>query len=428
MDSQGSRMRAGSPTQAVRRHGGFVGCILAGFLAVVVAIVAAFVAIRPAEAAYVPTTRAIFNDPYTSAKNNIFNEIVNLADNADPNSVIRISIYMFTNATIRSALQRAIARGVDVRIVHSDNTAGHWTSFLPTRNTDNADASWHVACGAAANSGCLGSGFQHNKFMTVSSVSGVKDVVLISSQNWTSSNYWENAMLVVANSGLYSKFNGYFADLVLRTKKQPDYYHTESGKPVSFNRDGSVAKTGYGTYRNYFYPIASGSTNPIIDMLTRADCTARNLPDGLGYRGRTLIRVAMNTFTQSNIARTLASLDRAGCVVQVIYHISANDGNKTVVDALRCSSVQRWWKVSGDSSVKSVHSKWFAISGQLKSGAKERVVYTGSTNFTGPGVFANDESMLRISDATVYQAYYGNFSTIANTAGWRTGTEPGGTC
>ncbi|MEU6076230.1 phospholipase D-like domain-containing protein [Micromonospora sp. NPDC047074] len=397
-----------------------------------------------ARAAYTPVTRAIFNNPYTAAQSAVYDEIVRLVDGADAGSVVRMAIFEARNPAIGAAIQRAIARGVDVRVVHGSNSgvaggSDPWTyDFLPARTEANADASWHVACGSVPGDACVGTGIMHNKFITLSSVGGVKDVVLITSQNWwASSPFWENAMVVVDNSGLYGKFNAYFSDLALKHKND-DYYSSADGEPVSYNADGSVAASGYGVYRNYFFPLATGKDNPVLDMLTRADCTARDLPAGLGHNGRTLIRVAMNGFTRGDIARQLAELDREGCVVQVIYHVRDDGGNTSVVNAFRCSTVQRWWKLSGEGRAlpKSVHSKWFAISGQLKSGAREEIVYTGALNWTGPAIYANDESLLRISGGATFQAYFDNFSTIvhapeatATTADdWKTTTEPGGSC
>ncbi|MCP2324014.1 hypothetical protein HDA40_002521 [Hamadaea flava] len=405
-------------------------------------VLAPMAAAQPAAAAYAPVTHPVFNNPYNSTSTAVYDEVVRLVDGADAGSIVRVAIFEARSAAIGAALQRAIARGVDVRIVHGSNTgpeggSDDWTyDFLPARTEANAAGSWHVACGNAPGSACVGTGIMHNKFMTITSVGGVRNVVLISSQNWWgSSPYWENAMVVVDNAGLYGKFNAYFSDLALKHKNN-DYYNSADGKPVSYNADGTEAASGYGAFRNYFSPIADGDGNFVLDMLSRADCSARDLPDSLGHNGRTLIRVAMNGFTRSDIARLLASLDAEGCVVQLIYHVRTDGLNAGVVDALRCSGVQRWWKPTGTDLPRSVHSKWFAISGKLKSGATEEIVYTGSTNWSSPAVYDNDESLLRISGAKTFQAYFDNFSDIVHTPeatsttsdDWRTSREPGGSC
>ena len=406
-------------------------------LAVSMLLVAGGVTATTAHAAYAPTTRAIVNNPYgATSKDAIFTELKNLLNNANAGSIARIAIFELTNRGLWDAMNAARNRGVRVRIVHGDYTSGNWTNphGFPPRSSANADASWEVSCtpsGASAYSACVGGpgAIMHNKFATFTSVAGVKDITVISSQNWTSSAYWENAVVVTQNAGLRGKFGQFFEDLALK-HRNADYYSSTAGAPASYDADGTTADSYYGKYRTYFFPKASGTANPVLNMLGTVDCTATGLPTGLGHNGRTLVRVAMNTFTRSDIASKLAAMDAQGCVVQVIYHVTTS--NHTVVGALRGTSVQRWWKnTCASGGPKSVHSKYFAVSGRI-SGVNNRVVYTGSLNFTTPALYANDESLLRVDDDTIYNVFHSNFSDIAHAGAgtadtaddWKTGTEP----
>lgn len=439
-------------------------------VAVSVLLVAGGLTATPAQAAYIPTTKAIFNNP--SNPGAIFTELTNLFKNAKAGSIARIAIFELANvkedinrdivAKLWKTMDDARNRGVHVRIVHGDYTCGaekcdpypkkcgsetystgvndafgvpirkrypcNWTNpyRFPRRSSANADFSWEVSCTPRGDSmgvsylGCVGGedGIMHNKFATFTSVAGVNDITVISSQNWTTANYWESAVVVTKNAGLHAKFGRYFSDLALK-RRNPDYYSSDRGKPTSYNNSGTTAAYP-GTYRTYFFPKAGGKSNPVLDMLGQVDCRKDPaLPPSHGYKGRTLVRVAMNNWTLPAIAEKLAKMDKAGCVVQVIYHPKQS---RAVVNALQSTgSVQQWWKdpCSDSRFPVSVHSKYFAVSGRI-AGAIKKVVFTGSLNFTSAW-YRNDESMLRVANDDIYQAFYNNFSNIANAGGWKTG-------
>ena len=389
-----------------------------------------------------PRTRAIVNNPYGDvyAKDAILNELTNLLNYADAGSIARIAIYEHKHRGLWEAMEAARRRGVKVRVVHGDYTKEHWDgpymANFPERTALNADASWEVSCTPkdTATSACVGGtgAIMHNKFATFTSVKGVKNITVISSQNWTGANYWQNAVVVTGNSGLHDKFGKFFSDMALK-RRNPNYYDSTSGAPASFDADGTSAESFYGKYRTYFFPKASGSANPILSMLGTVDCTVRDLPTGVGHQGRSLVRVAMNvwTDTRTDIATKLKTMDEQGCVVQVIYHLRPDNTN--VAGIFRGSTVQRWWKKSSNCANPpaeapiSVHSKYVAVSGRV-SGVNNKVVYTGSVNYTHPALYRNDESMLRVDDDVMHDVFYGNFSAIANagigtSSAWQRGPE-----
>jgi phosphatidylserine/phosphatidylglycerophosphate/cardiolipin synthase-like enzyme len=58
-----------------------------------------------------------------------------------------------------------------------------------------------------------------------------------------------------------------------------------------------------------------------------------------------------------------------------------------------------------------VHSKYLLIDGQYQ-GRPQKVVFTGSNNYTTVGFHGHDEAMITVADARLERKYAGNFDAV----------------
>ena len=91
----------------------------------------------------------------------------------------------------------------------------------------------------------------------------------------------------------------------------------------------------------------------------------------------------------------------------------AGDADPAVYPALKADGVDV--RQYDDKGGNHVHSKYLLIDSEYQDGstAKARkLVWTGSHNYTEPALRFNDETLLRVDDADVFEAYQKNFTTL----------------
>jgi hypothetical protein len=239
---------------------------------------------------------------------------------------------------------------------------------------------------------CIGAatGINHNKFFLFSQLTdGSTNVVAQSSQNLTNPQlHMHNNMIVIRDdAALYAAYMDYWTDLQAQVRNL-DYYHYVDGDT--------------GT-RVYFYPRASGDT--VVSILGNASCA-----------GGTSIRVAMAFFTNARlaVAEALGGLRDDGCTVQVI--IQEESAGSSVVDTLEAHGVDLWLYPRGVND-EGVHSKILLIEGTYSDVSGRKIVWTGSHNYTGPALDENDETLLKVDDPAVYDAYLADWQQMRTLAG-----------
>ncbi|MEU8889503.1 phospholipase D-like domain-containing protein [Streptomyces sp. NPDC048442] len=361
------------------------------------------------EAAAAVTTTATFNDPAgdSAAQSRIRDHVKGLIEGAAAGSTITAGLYSFTDTQVSGALADAKNRGVNVKIV-IDNAAtgagGQYDALKAALGTDQSKGSFVTNCGA--NRGCIGSrelvdgsedgSINHNKFWLFSETGGTKNVVVQASANMTSlqrTDLFNNAVTIV-DAGLYGIYQGYFADLAKRQVNN-DYYQTPSA----------------GAYKTYFFPRkeAAGkswnndaSTDTISLILGNVDC-------GAG----TEVRVAANLFSRREVASKLVSMKSAGCKV-----ILANDGGKSMsadvsgilagklTERVECAEARPGKNPVG------LHSKYVLVNGTYEGKTGRKLVFTGSHNYSYAALRANDETLLKIDNAALYDQFKENHAKI----------------
>lgn len=386
--------------------------------AVVTGLVGAgLVLVNPPQAVAASSTSA-FNDPLSSVRTDqtvIRDQVVDLIEQADPGSTIRLSMYQLWSATVARALTAAhedAARHVNVQVVLDDVSAsspaadGTYDTLKASLGTDTSKSSFVTLCPSTKS--CLGDparghSVSHNKFVTFSSVGGGsrRNIVVQTSSNLTPSSYdkyWNSATTVYDNSTLYNAYVSYFTKL--KAKNWSTWKYTTASA---------------GAQKAYFFPHA-GSTNAsdtVVGILNNVDCT---YSDSTGSH-KTAIRLAMFALTRKGVVDKLASLRRAGCSVDIVY----SDTSSTAWSTLHFSGgpQMRCYDYDDDADPSTermvVHSKYLLIDGWYY-GRRDKVMWTGSPNYSTPALRSNDEALMKINDDATFEAYWNNYSAVRSAA------------
>lgn len=385
----------------------------------------------------VPTqAKTVFNDPMSTEaprRDAIRNELIDLIQRADVGSEISGAVYLFTDVAAADALIAAHARGVKVRLVVDHKTTlpirekpneAHARLTRALGTTPSATGSYVYACPVGR--GCIGTRtglnstpINHNKFFLFSKVGGVQGLVFQTSSNLTTSqreNFYNNAV-VIPHTGLHKTYRDYHADLVA--------YGQQTGL-THYNKTRQD-----GPYETFFFPRqetqGAALTEPATDTVVSVLNNVRCLPGG-----GTKVRIGMFAFTRVEVAKKLASLGAQGCQVYVFYNeYIAPDSGDSVSDDVRkalsdgnklkgqaaCNAVATWGAQEG----VGLHSKYLLVEGAYGDVDDTALVFTGSANYTVPTLRGHDETMLKISDRSVYQQFENNFDDVLSGLGTKQG-------
>lgn len=318
------------------------------------------------------------------------NAMVNLIRHAAPGAQVRVAMYTFTRYRVAAELINAARmRGVDVRVVldgHMRTAAGtEAPRLIAGLGRDRA-----TLCGAPGTS-CVGTGIQHDKFITVSALDdGSRNVVAVASHNFTNGQLRKHNNLVIVRNdvGLHRAYVRTF-DLMRVDLPVRNAYRFEDG-----DGDG---------LRAYFFPRDDGE-DTLVSILenVRCDSTSR-------------VRLAMAFFTNARVgvAEALAQLRRDGCSVSVVIGNAGIPAGTRVLSTLRRAGV-RVTLYPARTMGWSLHSKYLLIDAPYadSAGRHRTLVFTGSHNYTGGALTANDENLLRIEHPSVFNAFLADWARV----------------
>ncbi|WP_109506122.1 phospholipase D-like domain-containing protein [Nocardioides speluncae] len=339
-----------------------------------------------------PIWGPVFNNPMgdLGAQRRILEYIIKVVDGAPPGGTIRISMYVFNDRSVWHALNRALDRGVRLRIVLD---GGHDIPAPAERlraqvGDDPRAVSYLVECEKS----CRGElGVNHQKFFMLTSSAGVRHVVLVSSGNMTGGNVdqeWNDLFSIAGSKPVYDAFAGVFEQLKLDQPVARPYVEAEQR-----------------TFLQGFYPargIADGGRDPWLDYLDNVSCTGAARP---GLKGRTKIRVTMSAMhgDRGRIgARRLVELQKAGCDVKVIFGASSGKGVRSILTGGGVI-----WRLSSEKGLRA-HQKLLLISGKIGDDPLATRVYTGSLNWTDSAV-NRDEVVLGVKGERTMKLYAQNW-------------------
>lgn len=314
-------------------------------------------------------------------------KLIELLELAVPGSQVRVSLFHITRTRMAEAFVAAADRGVDLEIVLDDdnrNAAGDFNDAV-TLLRDRLGGRVSL-CETA----CIGDNINHNKMFLFSELSdGSRDVVVQSSANLTNSQMrlHNNLVVVRDDTALYAGYLQYWSDQKAE-RADPDYYR---------KADGDLDT------RLYMFPRNDGG-DTILSILGNVDC----------FPGSE-IHLAMSLFTAGRVevARELGRKRAQGCAVHAVVNQTAAD---EVKDALAAGGVDLTIYPT-EAGVRGIHSKYLLVNSRY-FGSEEpvRIVWTGSHNYTVNALRHNDETVLKIVDDGVYDAFRADWDRIAAVA------------
>lgn len=355
-------------------------------------------------------TTATFNDPAgdVTAQSRVRDHIMDLIGRAPAGSSIDVVMYTFTENPVTDALGAAHDRGVNVKVILDHTsvtmTGGEYSRLVTRLGSDRSQRSWVYACPAGR--GCIGTrqlpndsdgAINHNKFFLFSSTGGASKVVVQTSANMTNTqrtDLFNNAVTLV-DSGLYDIYQAYFADLL-------KYGTSASGLSHYYLTPTSAT----GPYKAYFFPRREASGAAYNDDASTD--TIKLILDNVSCTGGTQVRMAANLFTRKEVASKLVSLKNAGCAVTLAHDGNPGSMGATVESILYgklTKRVQCYETRDGGLPRVGLHSKYLLIDGTYNGSTGRKLVFTGSHNYTYPALRANDETLLKIENATLYAQY-----------------------
>jgi phosphatidylserine/phosphatidylglycerophosphate/cardiolipin synthase-like enzyme len=362
---------------------------------------AAAAAVPAPQAVFAPQAGPIFNDPHSTHLRQyaIMQQIEDDIATAPRGSVIRVAVYSMDLDDVANALIAAHRRGVHVKVLmdqHARNAL--WTRLvaeLGSKVSTSSASSYAALCygGCMAHHYSAGEpvSWLHTKYFLFSG--GGRPTVTLTSANPTAVQAevtWNNSYTAVNNSGLYNAYVKNFTDMskgAAGTHKT-DYYWTYGSNPKA-----------------YYWPKKSGAVDTIDAMLQLVTCSA-TYP--------TQVRIAMYQWSDNRlaIAKRLTSMAAKGCRISVIY--TRDQVSSGVRSTLAKSKVDVRDTTQGTTpdgyAAYYTHNKYLLINGRYNGASGQRIVMTGSANYTANALYHNDESDLKLTGSSAYNAYLANFN------------------
>lgn len=272
---------------------------------------------------------------------------------------IDLAVFDMDLEELGDALAQAERRGVAVRVV------------MDSHNLESPEAS--ALAGRLQWAGVpvrfdRRSPFMHHKFIVLDGA-----VVWAGSWNFTANDTYRNNnnMVRLTSRALAQRYTAVFEDLFAG--------RFGAGGMRAPPRDVAGARV-----RAFFSP-AGGAEGEVLRLLAAA---------------RRSVRFLAYSFTSTPIAEAMVAQARAGLVVQGVVERQNAAGSGSVFGTLRGGGVD----VHMDGGCYLLHHKVIIID--------DRVVITGSYNFTGSAERTNDENMLVIEDAGLARAYREEFERL----------------
>ncbi|GAA3679750.1 hypothetical protein GCM10022237_43710 [Nocardioides ginsengisoli] len=383
---------------------GIVRLVVGALLASALVVVAGSGTAPPAVAAdtWLPPTGPVFNDPTGSKPQRtvVIRTVHAAIRHTPPGATIRLATYNIDRRDTADLLLQARARGVRVQIVVNDNLVNPVIRRLQRRLGHNPDASsFLVICKAACRNGSR-TGNLHMKVYAFSQSGAARSVVINSSSNLgnaAANGQWNDAYTVDGDDALFAAWVAIFDQLKRDRPASPRFLTYESG-----------------TVRADFQRVTTArAIDPQLRRLRQVGCRA---PLGYGdARGRSVVRVNMYAWYGARgeaLARELASMRREGCQISVIGSVVS----APVVRILKGVGIPvraadwDWGQKPATSGEEIVfgsrcysHLKYVTVDGLFR-GQGTRVVWTGSENWSAPGL-SSDEVTFEIHDDRAVRAY-----------------------
>jgi phosphatidylserine/phosphatidylglycerophosphate/cardiolipin synthase-like enzyme len=354
---------------------------------------------------FTPHRGATFNNPYggSVAAHRIVHKLVRTIDSVRKGHKIRIASWNFKSVAIANALIRAHNRGVSVQVLMDEGNWGpdapnpiarrvHFALKKGDKHRKKGMTSWLHRCKGS----CRGHhGIAHVKFYTFDKVQKTKDIAMYGSVNATelaATIQWNDLYTVRASPKKYRAFIHVFNQMKHDHAVKQGYEHYSWSK---------------GKFQLQFFPYTGKGTkkDPVLNELNTIHCAGATR--GTGVRGHTKVRIAQtSTYGPRGlaIAQRLATMQRRGCNIRVVY---AMFGGR-VLKILRGAHVPLThlaYDVNCDGIYdRYIHMKSMTVSGVYGKNTHARITWNGSANWTGVSL-ASDEVVGEIQKGSTTAVY-----------------------
>ncbi len=360
--------------------------------------------------------KAVFNytkPGSTTLDHSILNDLAGLVDHAAPGSTVYMGMYWFGLEELKAKMLEAQDRGVTLRMVSEKRNESISTPFTAAELKNGSTWTW-------CTNSCLGNGpddvnaINHDKYFVFTALDdGRKNVVWQSSENIAVSQSGElnNALIVSDDAQLAARYIAHFQDQVEHARRQPKTPPTTTRRATRtrrWRRSSSPA-----TRRPTPRTTATPTSSPPSSTTSTAPAAAAS---GSPRPSSTSAARAPRSTPPSRPRRPLY------CAIEVNGRDLSDpngDGDNAGVNELTGLDIPVHANRPGGCRYATVtcnrgttHSKYLLTEWRKADGTQVRHVFTGSHNWTKGALQRNDETLLRIDDPVIYQAYVDNFDAV----------------
>lgn len=318
---------------------------------------------------YAPIAFAGNQPDISNSGNLILNELISYIDNAQTS--IDIAAYNINRTAIVDALNRAVARGVQVRYVANDGTSN---TALASPNTPNFPI---IYVNPLA--------FMHNKFLSIDADDVNNSWVWMGSMNFTNNDIDNDAnnVLAIQDQALAKAYRIEFQEMWGSDGPSPNSAASRAGSQKTDNTPHNF-NIGGEEYELYFSP--SDQTNS--KMLAALESADRN------------IFFALLTFTRADLGQAIIDAHNNGLDVRGIIQNTGDQSSRYPVFQGEGLNVE-----ANSSGV--VHHKYGIVDA---NSSLDPLVITGSHNWSNAAENSNDENTLIIHSANMANLFLQEFS------------------
>lgn len=283
-------------------------------------------------------------------------------------STLDIAAYEWNSPRLTEAVVNALRRGVRVRMVVDDEG---------TFDDDDGTIQQVIDAGAQVRDDSR-SALMHNKFMLLDSA-----VVWSGSTNFTVNDVYRNNnnLIMLRSRRAVQAYQAEFDEMFTGGAFGP---RSSDSNSVSTNQDGTPIQIYFAPENDVLRRIV-----PVIESAQRS------------------IRFMAFSFTEADIANAMIARTQAGVSLRGVFETRGSETQFSELRALYCIGLD----VRQDGNPFTFHHKVLIVD--------ERIVVTGSFNWSENATTANDENLLIIEDADLAALYLGEFDRV-----WSRATVP----
>jgi phosphatidylserine/phosphatidylglycerophosphate/cardiolipin synthase-like enzyme len=356
---------------------------------------------------FTSTAGSKFNDPEDpAAQMGVMGPIIDSINSAGCGQTVRTAMFSISDdepgPSFAAALIAAHQRGVVVKVLmdkHSDNAT--WQSVVTELGNDPKAASFAALCPGGCLSHYSGS-YLHAKYYMFSGGSDANKTVTVSSANPTGAQVataWNSSETTKGNVALYNSYVQYFTAMAKGALNGPgplsaDYYDTTNG--VNARKLSPPA---------YQWPKARSKSDTWVDFLNNVKAPAE-------------INIAMFQWSAHGssgdtnylqLPKKLVSLAGTGVKIHILMTASQVDDSVQAYLAAHPKNIDVHDTSQGTdangNALHYTHDKYMAISGTYGGVASSKLVFMGSSNWTINGMWHNDETDVKATGSTAYNAF-----------------------